>query len=670
MRFLNLDFETGSPCDLRKCGAAKYAEHPDTRIICVSFTTPWDDKYPDAIQNIYVPPHHHTLGLLPAELINWVLKGKPVAGWNLSFEYHIWNTWVSSSSFRLKPEQLYDTMAQAAYWGLPLSLDAASEALFDDLGVAKDKEGSRLMKSMARPRAHKPGEPLRWWDVEDPDKRKRLIEYCDQDVRTEKAIQDFLPPMPSRERKIWLMDFKANARGVQLDTHLSAQIKKLAEEETGRLSKELAQVTDGKVTGVTKAAALKSWVWASGVPGAAEGLAKDRLPDLIRAAETLGFPKVKRALEIRQEAAKSSIAKIDAMTNFACSDGRLRGLTQYYGAFRTGRWAGRGPQVQNFPRSVVKRQEDLIDFLRAPAADVAGLKMLFGVTPLEALSSALRGCLTVAEGKLFAAIDFSQIEARVLAWLCGNQKILNAYLAGEDLYVLAAAGIYGVHVDRVTADQRQVGKVSILALGYQGGVGAFQTMAANYGLVIPDAQADEIKTAWRGDNPEVVNYWYAIDKAAKDAIQNPGQKFEVVRGQGVRISFAMWRGNLLCQLPSQRTLCYRGAKIVDGKFGPVASYMGVDQYTRKWVRIESYGGKFVENICQAVARDVMADAMVRINYDGCADILGSVHDEALLEIDGLPQVNKATQLMKTVPAWATGLPLDADGYVGSRFKKG
>ena len=678
---LHIDFETGSAADLRKVGAAKYAENPTTRVICTAFTTPWR---PEEKQTILCFDGHN----LPDEFWRWIEEGKPVAAWNASFEFYIWNK-VMSPFFgpEIKPEQLHDTMAQAAYWGLPLSLDQAGEAL-PELGIVKDKQGQALMKRMARPRGTDPvtGE-LRWWDQEDPARLKLLEDYCKQDVRVEKAIHDYLPPLPERERKIWLMDFRANDRGIPLDFDLAHNMTVIAKSEQTRLDRELSSITDGEVTSTTKATALRDWCADKGL--ATTSLSKDLLPGLVDTAESSGLFLVAEALSLRQEAAKSSVAKVNKMLDYACKDGRMRGLTQYYGAFRTGRWAGRGPQVQNFPRGEVKDTEALVNFIRSKEAilDPGMSDYHFGVKPLTALSSALRGCLWIPDGEgEFASIDFSQIEARVLAWLAGSKKILESYENGLDLYRVAAADIYGVKYGDIgdPSEERQVGKVSVLALGYQGGVGAYQTMAKVYGLEIPDERADQIKTAWREKNPEIVSYWYDIDQAAIDAVREPGTITRVTRMTGVdlkdqvTIEFAMaLRGTaLLCKLPSGRTLCYREPRIAQNQFGKdCVTYMGVDQYTRKWTRLDTYGGKLVENVTQAVARDIMADALLWI--EDCvpeAEILGSVHDEVLLRLLPLKHpfgvvfdLAKSGMLMPI--DWAEGLPLDADGYHGRRFKK-
>jgi len=650
----SLDFETGSRADLRKVGAAKYAEDPTTRVICFSYELP--DGMGIRSWRIGDPP--------PRGLMAWVRLGGRVSGWNVIFEWHIWNK-VLLRTFplapRLKLEQLLDTMAVAANAGLPLGLDMAAKAL-PHLKLTKDKDGHALMMRMSRPRTVLAGGALEWWDQTDPARLDRLVAYCEQDVRVERAILEDLPAMRRAEQDVWLWDARIMTHGIVFDRALAARMKALADEETANLDRLMKHYTLGEVPNTRAVGKLLTWV-RTREPEVAS-LAKDQLALWIG---KLPDGVVKTVLEIRQEAARSSVAKLVAMENWASDlDARMRGLTQYYGAFRTGRWAGRGPQVQNYPRSMVKDQDGLVAYVLA-GGDADGIGLFFDVDVLTALASILRGCLTVAKGKIFAAVDFSQIEARVLPWLAGDDVLLDVFRSGKDIYVVAAARIFGVPEGAVTGDQRQIGKVAVLALGYQGGANAFQTMAKNYGLVIDPVEADQIKTDWREGNPLIVRLWYAVDRAALDAVKSPGR----VTTAG-RCVFRMKGKHLVVKLPSGRELVYRDAKIGTGTFGnDCVSYMGMDQYTRLWKRIDTYGGKLVENITQAVARDVMASAMLRLCRAGY-QVLGSVHDELLLELDPLKgeTLRGVLALFEEPPVWAEGLPVDAGGYEGARFKKG
>lgn len=651
----SLDFETGSRADLRKVGAAKYAEDPTTRVICFAYELP-DGR---GVRSWREGER------FPADLYDWVETGGLVSGWNVPFEWHIWNGPLRKlfPVPELKLEHLIDTMAVAANAGLPLGLDMAAAAL-PELGLAKDKDGHALMLRMSRPRTVLAGGGLEWWDRTDPARRDRLVAYCEQDVRVERAILGYLPAMRMAERQVWLWDARIMARGIGFDRELAGKMKALADAEMARLDARMAALTGGAVPNTRAVGKLLAWVQTreQGVGS----LAKDQLAKWIdKTKDDL----VREVLETRAEAARSSVAKLVAMENWASNrDDRMRGLTQYYGAFRTGRWAGRGPQVQNYPRSEVDDQEGLVEYILG-GGDPEGFEVFFGVDALTGLASALRGCLAVLKGSAyrFCAVDFSQIEARVLPWLARDQDLLDVFESGRDIYRVAAARIFGVPEGMVDGGQRQIGKVAVLALGYGGGAGAFQTMAVNYGLHIPAHEADQIKTDWREANPLIVRLWYSVERAALDAVRCPGWTFKAGRCE-----FRMKGKHLAVKLPSGRELIYREAKLDVGTFGNDAvSYMGVDQYTRQWTRIVTYGGKLVENITQAVARDVMASGMLRLCRAGYA-VLGSVHDELLLELDPRKgeTLGSVLKLFRQVPPWAAGLPIDAGGYEGVRFRKG
>lgn len=669
--YLSLDFEVGSVADLKKVGAHTFAQHPSTFVLCACWAI---GSGPVQSWAVGEPLSNLT------SLAEWVRGGK-VRAHNAVFEWLIWNhvfvkvlVDAGFGFIPLKLSQLDDTMARCAYWGLPLSLEEAAAA-HPGVTFAKDMEGRRIMLQLTKPRKHDPRTgQAEWWHETDPEKLIRVTEYCAQDVRTERALSLLLPPLPDEEQRTWVLDAKINNRGIYLDRDLTDAMQSLARIEGARLDKEMQRVTGGAVPSWRAVKVLTDWCNARDPGLNLTSLAKDVLPDLVNDGQVP--PDVRTALAIRQEAAKSSVAKLNAMEAYASADGYMRGLTQYYGAFRTGRWAGRGPQVQNYPRSLVEDQTSLVRVLKArfwrTNQNYAGfLKIIFGVTPLEALSSALRGCLSVGPGFFFAAIDFAQIEARVLAWLAGEEHVIEAFLAGTDLYVLAASRIYGVPIDQVTKAQRQIGKVAVLALGYQGGIGAFQSMAANYGVVVSDQEADAIKNAYRNGHLKIKAFWYDMENAAKDAIRHPGGTIGV---KGCpRIAFKVWQGHLCMRLPSGRVLVYRDVKLVDDNdgWGPKITYMGVDQHTRKWTRLNTYGGKLVENACQAVARDALRDAMLRVEQASLpgVELLGSIHDEVLFQLAHRNYFNTLLVLMKRVPDWAHGLPLDASGYVSDRFRK-
>lgn len=661
----SLDFETGSHVDLRKTGAARYAEDSTTRMICLAGYVP----KVGGVRTTYAT------GQMEA-LKEWVSAGGMLSAWNAVFEYYIWNTvlprqFPNQTFPKLRIEQLVDTMVVAAYWGLPLKLDTAAQAL-PHLGVQKDAEGHRLMMQMNKPRDRKADT---WWHETDPAKLRRLMDYCRQDVRVERSILADLPSpsgflwgLLEHEREVWEMDTHLFTRGVVLDKPLVDQMQHVAGHEILRLHAEMNRITHGTVPKTTNASKLIDWF--NIMQGEnIKSLAKDKLADILERDDLL--PDVRDALEIRQEAAKSSVAKLNAMEACVCADGRMKGLTQYYGAFRSGRDAGRLIQVQNYPRSAVKDQSGLVDYILS-GGDPDGFDLFFGVTPMTGLSSALRGCITVPTGRKLGAIDFSQIEARVTPWLAGAEWKLDLFRAGKDLYKVAANKMFGTPVDQVDGDERQLGKVSELALAFGGGVGAFQSMAANYGVKIPDEQADDIKVAWRDANPEIVKFWYELEGAAKSAIKMPGHSFRA----GEHIDMIVWQGMLLMRLPSGRAITYREPELhhpedpEDAWKGEQITYMDLDQYTRQWERVHTYGGALCNNATQGTARDVLKAANLRC-YNGGHILLTSIHDETLFELFGRElEFAKIEEEFSRVPKWAKGLPISADGYVGDRFKKG
>ena len=412
---------------------------------------------------------------------------------------------------------------------------------------------------------------------------------------------------------------------------------------------------------VTQVSRLIAWLQAQGLD--TSSVAKDELGSLLAQK---GLPAdVRAALEIRQEAAKSSTAKLVAMRNWTSDDGRIRNMVQYYGALRTGRWAGRGPQVQNFPRGTVKHVDLAIHEVQV-GAELETLSVFYG-RPLDVVSSALRGCLQAGPGNMLAVCDFSQIEARVVAWLAGQNDILDVFASGEDVYVYTAARIGS----QDPKGDRQLGKVAVLGLGFGMGGTKFVDAAATYGIKLEPERAQEIVTQWREANHKIKQLWWDCDQAARTVLL--GKQATVQVGRLVfSLGDGLLDGCMLLTLPSGRNLVYRNARIEaqDGKLA--ITYDGVDQYTRKWTPIRTYGGKLVENATQAVARDLMALAMVQMERDGI-DLIGTIHDEVIAEAPAATARATFAAMKRTMsspPPWASGLPLGGEGFVGPRYKKG
>lgn len=647
---LSIDFETASTADLRKTGAHAYARHPDTRVLCMSFRF---DHGPVERWKAGEP--------FPRSVIDHVARRRRVQGWNVAFEWVIWNHVLS----RVVPDlpelgldQLSDTMARAAYWGLPLSLDQAGPAA--GLSITKDADGHKLMMRMNKPRGYdKAGAPI-WWHETDPARLDRLQDYCDRDVLVESAVAEVLPPLPDSEQAYWEMDQRINARGVALDTALVDALTDLAERAKDSASEYLAVVTGGAVDSVTNVGKMLAYLKAIGYPY--DGLTKE---EVSRRLDEDDVGDVEReVLEIRRDIAKTSTAKLNAMLR-ANWGGRIRGMLQFYGAFRTGRWAGRLVQLQNLPRGTVKKIEAAIQAV-LNGMDVGLVEAFFGPA-LGVVSSALRGCLVAAPGKRLVVADFSQIEARVVAWLAGQQDILDVFSAndaglGEDVYVYTAR--------QNGSSDRQLGKVLVLACGFGMSAPKFQTTARTYKVFLSDAQADAAVKGWRRANAKIVQLWYDCDRAARSVIESAAQGNSEQIQVGP-VTFGMWRGHLLIRLPSGRKLVYRDAKVEPGRFGMSITYMGVDQYTRQWKRQHTYGGKLVENITQAVARDVMAEATLTAETRGI-DVELLVHDEMVAEAPAATAddvLRDLLAIMKQAPAWAPGLPMHGAGWVGDRYKK-
>lgn len=676
---LSIDFEAASTVDLRKTGVAPYARHPDTRVLCMCYA--WGDG----------PVHEWREGqTFPQDVADHVANGFPVRAWNAGFEWNIWNETLPR---RLGPNcnlptlgrfQLFDTMAQAAYYGLPLSLDMATSAA--RVHVRKDKEGHALMMRMNKPRKRHPDGTCDWWHLDDPKRFDRLVEYCKGDVDAERAIAAVLPPLPDAERRMWIEDQKINTRGVGVDLNLVARLKDISALAMKRLNAAMSAETGGDVRTVTSTAALLKRLHVFGYPhdNLRRGTVEDRL------AEDDLTPQERRLLELRLAGARTSTAKLNAMENAALDIvsgiGTVRGMLQYYGAFRTGRWAGRLIQLQNLPRGMLKGKGTIEAavgaILNAPRMDddfLDTLETLFGPA-LDVVASLLRACITARPGKTLVVADKAQIEARVLPWLAGEETVLDVFRSGGDVYVQSASGIYGrtfppghkyVKGD-VPDDERQIGKVATLALGFGGGKGAFQTMAQAYGVKVDDVRAEQIKTAWRAANPRIVEFWWDLDRAFRAALEFPGQVFPA--GPGGKVRFVKWGTHVVCSLPSKRALVYRDAKLVSHPDDPTRteiSYMGLNQYTNKWERIRTYGGKLAENVTQAVARDTLAGDIIEAERQGF-DVLLTVHDELITEVpepEGADRLDRLVALMSRPPDWAPDLPVGADGWHGQRYRK-
>lgn len=643
--WLSLDFETRSTLDLRKTGVHKYAQHHHTGIWCLAWA------FDDGPINIWTPGQE-----VPADIALFIQLNGKVRAWNAAFERTIWNN-ILVPRYGFPPlvsEQVYCTAAQAAAMALPRSLDQAASAL--GTPVQKDKEGAALMLRMARPRRMDGHTPI-WWDV--PDRVERLIAYCKTDVEVERMIAAKLRPLGETERKVYLLDQEMNDRGVMLDRKLVHACLDVVAEATAAANAKLDQLTEGRVSKVTNTGRLREEL---GV----ETLSKAAVKELLENGE-MGDTE-REILTIRQEAGKSSTAKLNAMLDACCDDGRIRGLLLYHGA-STGRWSGRLVQPQNFPRGLDGLDtEGTIDAVYR--GDVDLLDMLYG-PPMEVVSTLLRPCLTAAANHSLVAADYAAIEARVLAWLADEDLLVETFRTGGDVYKVMASLIYNAPVTGVTKPQRQMGKMAILGCGY--GMGANKFIAAcklMAGIDIDEPTARDVVGKYRDTNSNIVGLWRMVEQAAIEAVQKPGQLISIKRG---RVRFTVKHGFLWMILPSGRPLAYARPRILEetmpwGGTKPVLYFDGVG-LNRQWSKQTTYGGKLVENLVQAVARDLLAEAMLRLNSRGYPLIL-SVHDELVAEVKGpVSSAEEFEQIMCELPAWASGCPVDAEGWVGSYYRK-
>jgi len=665
----HLDLETRSSCDLKACGLDVYSKDPTTDVHCAAYA--FDDE-PVQIWTAAQP--------CPERLRQHIEAGGLVYAHNAAFEIALTNEVLAKRHDwpTLKPEQCRCTMCMAYAMALPGSLENAAPAV--GLAERKDGLGKRVMLKLCKPNVNND-----FWTPETaPEDFRKLYAYCKTDVEVERALHHRLMELSEQEQAVWALDYKINQNGILVDLVAIDKALALVAREKTRLDGEILKVTGGVVGSCTEVQPLVKWVKSQGVK--ITGLAKADVLDALGGDDLP--PQVRNALELRKEAAKSSTAKLVAMRDRVAGDGRIRGIHQYHGA-STGRWAGRGVQTQNLPRCRpgIKPQdvEDIIAHL--DSRDY--VDTFYGPT-LDALSDSLRGMIIAPPGKDLVAVDFKSIEAVVLAWLAGEQSVLGVYSRGEDLYVAAAAKIYHVAASEISKHdpRRQIGKVSVLACGFQGGVGAFQSMAKVYDVKVPDAEAERIKVAWREAHPRIVKYWYELECAAIHALTS-GRPMTVGLGYGPgrSVTFKKAGSFLWCQLPSRRVLCYPYPEIREvttpwGEDKDALTYMTVvsnvnakilpdPSASGTWKRISTYGGSLAENVTQAVARDILAEAMLRLDQQG-AKIVAHVHDEAVIEIaHDAPEdaVKQIETMFAAAPSWAVGLPLAAEGWRGPRYRK-
>ena len=639
MRTLSIDIETYSPINLAKTGVYKYCNHPDFEILLFSYA---EDE--STVCTVDLASGEQ----LPAEILR-ALDDPAVVKWayNAAFERTCLSAYLGR---RLDPAGWRCSMIWAATLGLPLSLKNVGAVL--NLDAQKMSEGKNLIKYFCVPDKHGhqrlPGS--------DPDGWRLFKTYNARDVEVETQIRSKLAnfPVPDYLWEQYEVDQRINDRGIRIDTTLAANAIAIDEEHRAQ-----ALARAHKLTGLDNPASplqLQEWLNQHGCP--IESMAKESVDDALAYASG----EVKEALELRQELSRSSVAKYRKMIDVTCTDQRTHGLLQFYGANRTGRWAGRLVQVQNLPRNYLPDLTQARGLVRDGNGEA--LDMLYPSVP-DTLSQLIRTAFIPSEGCRFIVADYSAIEARVLAWLAGEETTLAAFKNGEDLYCTTASTMFGVPVEKHGAhsELRQKGKIAVLACGYNGSVGALKAMGA-LKMGLSEDELQPIVDAWRQANPNIVQLWHEVDNAATRAIST--SRPLTLRNLG----FEKKSGMLFITLPSGRRLTYVKPGIGVNRFGGTSITYWGQGVSRKWQKLETYGGKLVENIVQATARDLLAEAITRIENAG-HQIVMHIHDEVVIDepINSGTTVTDICALMNELPEWAEGLPIDAAGYECDFYQK-
>jgi DNA polymerase len=646
MRTLALDLETYSSVDLRKTGVYAYTGSQDFEILLLAYA--FDD---DPVEILDLASGEQ----LPSELLKALTDPNTIKkAFNANFERTCLARYLNAL---MPPEQWHCSQAHALTLGLPASLEGVANCL--KLPQQKMQEGKQLIRFFSMPcRATKSnGGRTRNLPEHDPVKWELFKTYCKQDVEVERAIRAKLEryPMPEQELKLWFLDQRINDYGVRVDMGLVDNAIKCDEMYQKKLMEEAKHLTG--IQNPNSPAQLKSWLQDKhGIQ--IESLAKDMVAEIL---EEVANPMARRALELRQEMSRTSVKKYEAMDRAVCGDGRVRGLLQYYGA-STGRFSGRLVQIHNLPRN---NMSDL-DLARRLllAGNYEALELLFESVP-DVLSQLIRTALIPSPGHRFIVSDFSAIEARIIAWLAGEKWRLDVFNTHGKIYEASASQMFGVPVESITkgSELRQKGKIAELGLGYQGSVGALKSMGA-LKMGLSEEELPEIVSAWRKANPKIVKLWWDLEAAAIQAIKD-----RTVQKLQRKVKLYYKSGVLFMQLPSGRSLAYVRPRIeLDERFGrDKLSYEGVE--LGKWCRIDTYGGKLAENLTQAIARDCLAESLLRLDAAGYK-IAFHVHDEAVLDVPhGFGSLKEVEAIMSEPIDWAPGLPMKADGFEADYYKK-
>lgn len=658
MHHLSIDLETYSSIDIKKAGAHRYIASPDFEILLFAYSLDGADPVcVDFAQGERLPAWVAEALTSPAYIKH---------AYNAPFEWSCLSKYIGR---QLPPEQWRCTMFHGLYAGYTAGLGATGAAL----GLSEDKRklntGRALIRYFCVPCAPTKanGGRVRNLPHHDTERWQLFKEYCIQDVVTEMEIERRLSafPVPDFVQKEWETDLIINARGVAADMELVDGALELGAAVRQKLIQEAMQISG--LNNPNSVAQLSGWL---------EAETGEEISSLNKAtvAELMGkdgnSPQVQRMLEIRQELGKTSNKKYDAIRAAVCPDGRVRGLLQFYGANRTGRWAGRTVQIQNLPRTYTEPLDLARDLVKGRKSEA--LTLVYGSVQ-DTLSQLIRTAFVAAPGNILIDADFSAIEARVVAWLAGEEWVLEVFRTTGKIYEATASQLYGVPLERIKKGNpeyalRQYGKAATLALGYQGGAPALIT-AGHLPKDTPEAELNDIKSRWRSNNKRIVDLWYKIDAAAVQVIQYGGSVG--VNSVIIAREYDVNQGidSMAITLPSGRKLYYIAPQLGVNRWGaPSITYMGLND-KNKWGRIETYGGKLVENCVQAIARDCLALSIERLEAAGIP-VIFHIHDEVV--IDCPPETASLEQVIRIMSQpipWAPGLPLGADGWVGKYFKK-
>lgn len=657
MHHLSIDIETRSSVEIGKAGLYKYAQSPDFGILLLAYSL---DDAPVAIVDL-------TAGeKVPGDVLEALLDARTVKhAYNAAFEWYCLNR----MGYTTPLEQWKCTMAHGLYCGYTAGLDATGKAI----GLPQDKQklavGKALIRYFCTPCKPTKSNGGRGWNLPEhaPEKWALFKDYCKQDVVTEKEILRRLElfPVPEEEEKLWQMDVQMNAYGVRVDRGLIAGALAVNERSEEELTGQAVAITG--LSNPNSPVQLLKWLEKQGT--ALPDLRKETVAEALAGPDSL-TEDVRQVLEIRQQLGKTSVKKYEAMEAACCSDERVRGLTQYYGANRTGRWSGRLVQMQNLPRNYLGTLDCARKLVKS--GNYEGVKLLYGNVP-DTLSQLIRTAFIPSEGYKFVVADFSAIEARVIAWLAGEQWVNEVFATHGKIYEATASQMFGAPVEKIVKGNpeyalRQKGKVATLALGYQGGVNSLISMGAlNMGLT--EEELPEIVDRWRQANPRIVDLWYQVGNAAL-AVMETAQP-QAIRGLIFTLEGDLLYGQsfLTVRLPSGRKLFYPKPFLKENQFGrPAVHYYTVGQQTKKWEVTSTYGGKLTENIVQAIARDCLAETLKRIDARGL-QVVFHVHDEVIIDAPMGTTVEEICSLMAEPIPWAPGLILKGAGFESNYYRK-